>query len=277
LPDAKLNLLYGQHTLTFAFVAFMAAREKEAASKLSLTILILTAGHVVIFGYLLMTGIQDFPQAGPPLIVNSVLTVLFFFSEGVSMRLAILDSGHGFWTKVTFAFIRAVSCLPVPDAIKLNRYRPDFYGTPMRTLTQEAMRGPSGWSVGDRELMGASVSKMNECECCTKTHAAVAALAYQDAAKVSAALSDPETEAIEKPLRATLRMLRKLTREHAVDADDMRALLATGVSREQIEDALAVCFTFNTVDRLSRTFDFFVPGPKAFEAGAKFLLTRGYR
>jgi AhpD family alkylhydroperoxidase len=193
------------------------------------------------------------------------------------MRLAILNSGHGFGAKVLFAFIRAVSRLPVPDAIKLNRYRPDFYGTPMRGVIQEAMRGPSVWSVGDRELMGASVSKTNECECCTKTHAAVAAMAYQDEAKVSAALSDLETATIEEPLRVTLRMLLKLTREHTVDADDMRAVLAAGVSREQIEDALAVCFSFNTVDRLSRTFGFFVPGPKAYKAGAKFLLARGYR
>jgi hypothetical protein len=72
-------------------------------------------------------------------------------------------------------------------------------------------------------------------------------------------------------------MLRKLTREHTVDADDIRAVLAAGVSREQIEDALAVCFTFNTIDRLADTFEFSVPGPKAFEAGAKFLLVRGYR
>jgi alkylhydroperoxidase family enzyme len=192
------------------------------------------------------------------------------------MRLAILDSGHGFWMKVLFAFIRTVSRLPVADAIKLNRYRPDFYGTPMRVVTQEAMRGPSAWSVGDRELMGASLSKINECEVCTKTHATVAAMAYRDEGKVSAALSDLETAAIEEPLRATLRMLRKLTREHAVDADDMRAVLAAGVSREQIEDALAVCFTFNTVDRLSRTFGFIVSSPRAFEAGAKFLLARGY-
>lgn len=83
--------------------------------------------------------------------------------------------------------------------------------------------------------------------------------------------------AIEKPLRVTLRMLRKLTREHTVDADDVRAVLAAGVSREQIEDALAVCFTFNTIDRLADTFELSVPGPKAFEAGAKFLLARGYR
>jgi uncharacterized peroxidase-related enzyme len=193
------------------------------------------------------------------------------------MRLAILDTGHGFRTKVLFAFIRAVSRLPVPDAVKLNRYRPDFYGTLMGTLTHEAMRGRSAWSVGDRELMGASVSKVNECECCTKVHAAVAALAYRDAEKVSTALADLETAVIEERLRATLRMLRKLTREHSVDADDMRAVLAAGVSREQIEDALAVSFTFNTVDRLSRTFGFFVSSSRAFEAGAKFLLARGYR
>ena len=139
------------------------------------------------------------------------------------------------------------------------------------------MRGPSEWSVGDRELMGAFVSQMNNCDRCTKTHAAVAALAYQDEARVSAALSNLEAAPIEEPLRATLHMLRKLTREHTLDTDDMRAVLAAGVSRKQIEDALAVCFTFNTVDRLSRTFDFFVPDPKAFEAGAKFLLARGYR
>jgi uncharacterized peroxidase-related enzyme len=192
------------------------------------------------------------------------------------MRLAILDSGHRFRTKVLFAIIRTISRLPVPDAVKTNRYRPDFYGMPMRVLTQKAMRGPSGWSVGDRELMGACVSQMNECGICTKTHAGVAALAYQDDAKVSAVLADLETAPIEEPLRATIRMLRKLARERSVDADDMRAVLAAGVSREQIEDALAVCFVFNTVDRISRTFGWVVSGPKAFKAGSKFLLTRGY-
>ena len=53
-----------------------------------------------------------------------------------------------------------------------------------------------------------------------------------------------------------------------MNADDMRAVLASGASREQIEDALAVCFSFNTIDRLADAFSFFVSGPKAFEAGA---------
>ena len=31
------------------------------------------------------------------------------------------------------------------------------------------------------------------------------------------------------------------------------------------------------ISRMADAFGFFVPGPKAFEAGAKYLLARGYR
>lgn len=193
------------------------------------------------------------------------------------MRLQILDTGHGLGTKAFFALIRTVSRQPVLDVIKLVKYRPDFYGNPMSAVTQNAMRGPSAWSVGDRELMAAFVANTNQCEFCIKAHSAVAEAAYRDAQKVSAVLSDIETAPIEEPLRATLLMLRKLTREHSVDANDMRAVLAAGASRQQIEDALAVCFSFNVIGRLADAFEFFVPGPAAFESGAKYLLARGYR
>lgn len=193
------------------------------------------------------------------------------------MRLGILDSGHGFSTKALFALIRTVSRQPVLDVIKLVKYRADFYGEPMGVITQDAMRGPSTWSVGDRELMAAFVAKANQCEFCTKAHSAVAQGAYRDERKVSAVLSDLDSASVEEPLRATLLMLRKLTREYAVDMNDMRAVLAAGASRQQIEDALAVCFSFNVIGRLADAFGFFVPGPKAIEAGAKYLLARGYR
>jgi alkylhydroperoxidase family enzyme len=193
------------------------------------------------------------------------------------MRLRILDNGHGFGTKTLFALIRTVSRQPVLDVIKLVKYRTDFYGRPMGAVTQDAMRGPSTWSVGDRELMAAFVAKTNHSEFCTKARSAVAQGAYRDGRKVSAVLSDFDTASIEEPLRATLLMLGKLTREHAVDTDDMRAVLAAGASRQQLEDALAVCFSFNVIGRLADAFGFFVPGPKAFEAGAKYLLARGYR
>jgi uncharacterized peroxidase-related enzyme len=193
------------------------------------------------------------------------------------MRLTILDSGHRLGTKILFALIRSLSRQPIAGPVKLIMYRPDFLGVHLKELTHEAMRGPSAWSVGDRELMAAFVSKQNECEYCMRAHSAVAARAYQDEERVSAVLADLEAAPIEEPLRATLRMLRKLSREQRADVDDMRALLAAGVSRGQIEDALAVAFAFNTMNRLADAFGFSVPGPKGFEAGAKYLLAHGYR
>src|ERR1700733_8464429 len=115
----------------------------------------------------------------------------------MSMRLRVLDRGHGFGTKALFALIRTVSRQPVLDVIKLVKYRADFYGGPLQAVTQERMRGPSTWSVGDRELMAALIAKTNQCEWCTKAHAAVAEGAYGDRKKVSAVLSDLETSAIE--------------------------------------------------------------------------------
>src|SRR6476620_3205598 len=108
-------------------------------------------------------------------------------------------------------------------------------------LTHEAMRGPSAWSIGDRELMAAFVSQANDAPFCVTAHSATSSLWYGDDAKVAATLADLDSAPIDEPLRATLRMLGKLTRAHTVDADDIREVLAAGASRQQIEDALAVC------------------------------------
>ena len=80
------------------------------------------------------------------------------------MRLGILDSGHKLGTKALFVFIKTVSRMPVQDVVKTLMYRPDFFGAPMGAIFQEAMRGPSEWSIAEREMMAGYVSKVNECE-----------------------------------------------------------------------------------------------------------------
>lgn len=193
------------------------------------------------------------------------------------MRLEILNSGYTFGTKVLFAIIKAVSHYPVPDAAKVVFYRPQYYGSPMKKFTHRAMRGPSQWSVGDREIMAAFVSRLNECTFCVKAHGAVAARAYGDRTKVDDVLADLGTAAVEAPLHATLVMLGNLTHDHSINTDDIRGVMASGASRQQIEDALAICFAFNTTNRLANAFGFFVPSSDAFESGAKYLLKRGYQ
>src|SRR5258708_13730944 len=157
------------------------------------------------------------------------------------MRLEVLNRGYGPGTKLLFALIRLFSRHPVPDAAKLVFYRPDFYGSRAKEFTHEAMRGPSAWSVGDRELMAAYVSQANESAFCIGAHTATARQAYRDGPKVAAVLADLESAPVEDGLRATLRMLGKLTAGGKVGAEDMRQVLSAGVSRQQAEDALAVC------------------------------------
>ncbi len=193
------------------------------------------------------------------------------------MRLDVLNRGYTPGTKLLFALIRLFSRHPVPDAAKLVFYRPEYYGSRAKEFTQEAMRGPSAWSVGDRELMAAYVSKVNESAFCVGAHTATARRAYQDEAKVQVVLADLESASVEVPLKATLRMLGKLTAQGKLSAGDMRDVLSAGVSRQQVEDALAVCVAFNTTDRLADALDFEMLSPEGFEAAAEYLLKRCYR
>jgi uncharacterized peroxidase-related enzyme len=192
------------------------------------------------------------------------------------MRLDILNNGYKWGTKLLFGIIKMFSGYPLPDAARLVFYRPDFYGNPAKQFTQRAMRGPSSWSVGDRELMAAYISRLNQCSFCVKAHSAVAAKAYGDYDKIEKVLTNLQTAPIEAPLRATLQMLAELIQKHAVNVEQIRTVLAAGVSPQQIEDALAVGFAFNITNRLADAFGFFVPTDDAFEAGAKYLLKRGY-
>jgi alkylhydroperoxidase family enzyme len=93
---------------------------------------------------------------------------------------------------------------------------------------------------------------------------------------VRAVLADLDAAPIGAPLRAMLKFLQQVTRSE-VTADDARALVAAGLTRAQIDDALAVGWAFNVINRLADAFAFDVPGPEAFVASAKMLLSRGYK
>ena len=79
------------------------------------------------------------------------------------MRLRRLDHGHSFGGKLVLGLIRLASGFRAPDVVKTLLYRPAFFGLPHRTLTQAVMRGPSDWTVGERELFAAFVSRLARC------------------------------------------------------------------------------------------------------------------
>ena len=193
------------------------------------------------------------------------------------MRLEVLNSGYGIMTKMLFRVVRLMLGFPMPDAARLVFYRPNYYGAQMKEFTHQAMRGPSQWSVADRELMAAYISTVNRSAFCIAAHTATASKASERPEAVQAVLENLDTGPIDDRLRATLRMLGNLAQRHTVEAGEMRALLDAGVSRQQIEDALAVYFAFSATNRLADAFGFELLSPEGYAAGAKVLLSRGYR
>jgi hypothetical protein len=79
------------------------------------------------------------------------------------MRLSNVESGHGLRAKLILAMIRVVGRRKPPSVVRTGLYRPQLFGRPFSVLLENVMRGPSEWSVGERELMAAFVSRMNQC------------------------------------------------------------------------------------------------------------------
>ncbi len=79
------------------------------------------------------------------------------------MRLHELDHGHRGGPKWFLKFLRLVSRDEPPSVVKTLLYRPRFWGFTYSGILQQVMRGPSDWSVGERELFAAYTSKLNQC------------------------------------------------------------------------------------------------------------------
>jgi len=79
------------------------------------------------------------------------------------MRLKAVERGDRLADRLLYGVMRITSGFRAPDVVRTLRYRKDFFGAPHRAHTQAIMRGPSAWTVGERELFAAFVSRLNQC------------------------------------------------------------------------------------------------------------------
>jgi uncharacterized peroxidase-related enzyme len=191
------------------------------------------------------------------------------------MRLAKVHKGHGLRDKAMLGLIR-LSMGHAAGVVRTLFYRKEFFGRPFSELTQQVMRGPSPWTVGERETFAAFVSRLNQCVFWTNAHSAVAETALCDGS-VKLVLENYRTAPIDEKLRAMLGLLETFTLQpERLTANDVRRVLDTGVTREAVRDAFYVAFLFNTYDRLADTLGWELPDEGYYPKAGRFLLKNGY-
>lgn len=79
------------------------------------------------------------------------------------MRLGVVDSGHAPAEAAVLEQIRGARGVEPVGVLKTLYYRPELFGRPFSDALDQAMRGPSDWSDGERELFAAFVSSLNQC------------------------------------------------------------------------------------------------------------------
>jgi len=192
------------------------------------------------------------------------------------MRLPEIDRGDGLTNRLLIGFISIVSGMRLPDAARVAFYHKSFFGAPMGAWTQAAMRGPSPWSVGERELMAAMVANWNSCAFCVGAHGAVAAKTMERPL-VDAVLTNFRSAPISKALKGALAFLEIMTlRPMELSAEHAKAALRSDVAAAALKDVMAVGTLFNIITRYADALDFAIPSPKEFDRAAGTLLKRGY-
>jgi hypothetical protein len=78
------------------------------------------------------------------------------------MRLGKVHTGHQLREKMILVLMRVMAG-HAPGVVRTLFYRKQYFGQPFSRLTQQVMRGPSPWSVGERETFAAFVSRLNQC------------------------------------------------------------------------------------------------------------------
>jgi hypothetical protein len=79
------------------------------------------------------------------------------------VRLAVVDGGHAPGEAAMLAAIRERSGAEPLGVVKTLLYRPEVFGRPFSEELHRAMRDPSDWSPGERELFAGFTSLLNQC------------------------------------------------------------------------------------------------------------------
>lgn len=167
----------------------------------------------------------------------------------------------------------------VPGISGLMRYRPET-AAPLNLLAETLLRAPHPTlTAGERELIAAYVSGLNECRFCCDSHSAFAAAQLPEGRPVVDAVRlDPQTAPISAKLRALLQIAAAVQQTgRKVTPDLVSAAKDEGATDIEVHDtvliAAAFCMFNRYVDGLGT-----LPAadPVMYEHSARRIVEHGY-
>ena len=141
---------------------------------------------------------------------------------------------------------------------------------PFTEACEQIMRGPSALTPGERELLGAFVSALNDCPYCHDVHNE-AVKAFGIHGELTKNLKeDIDSAGIDERLKPLFKLARKATEAaYKVTDADFAAAYDAGWEDDAIRDAVVVACLFNFMNRLVSTL--------GIEADQEYLAEAGER
>jgi uncharacterized peroxidase-related enzyme len=137
-----------------------------------------------------------------------------------------------------------------PGIRGLLRYRPDT-GRPLSELAEVLLRGPSTLTRGERELIAAHVSALNDCKYCASAHSACAAAQLPGGMTlVERVRADVSSAPVSVKLKALLDIAAAVrVSGHAVTTAHVAAARDAGATDQEIHDAVLIAAAFCMLNR----------------------------
>lgn len=167
-----------------------------------------------------------------------------------------------------------------PGIRSLFMYSPET-AKPLNDLVQTLLHDPatSTLTPGERELIAAYTSSLNECKYCASTHGAIAK--YQlggDGDVVKGVMKDPATADITPKLKTLMNIAAKVQRSgRSVTPADIDAARAEGATDREIHDAVLIAAAFCLFNRYVDGLETWAPDdPAVYDAIGKQRASEGY-
>lgn len=166
----------------------------------------------------------------------------------------------------------------LPGIAGLLRQRPDT-GSLIGQMADALLRGPLSLAQGERELIAAYTSKLNETKFCEDSHSAFAAAQLEGGSElVTLVLQGPQSAPITPLMKALLRIAAEVQGPvKPISEEAIAAARAEGADDAKIHDTVLIASAFCMVNRYVTGLDTKLPDdPGYYVEGVRRILGDGY-